>query len=123
VGDLIHKELAYSVIGAAMEVHRVLGPGFLEEVYQAALERELALRAVPFEQQYHVQVRYKDTAIADYYLDLVVDGKIAVELKAVSQLAPVHDSQVLSYLKASGLRLGLLINFGEQSLRYKRIVL
>jgi len=123
VSDLIYKELAYSVIGAAMEVHRVLGPGFLEEVYQAALERELALRAVPFERQYHVQVCYKDAAIADYYLDLVVDGKIAVELKAVSQLAPVHDSQVLSYLKASGLRLGLLINFGEQSLRYKRIVL
>ncbi len=73
--------------------------------------------------QKHIQVGYKGSVIADYYLDLVVDQKIDVELKAVSQLAPVHQSQVISYLKASGLRVGLLLNFGEQSLTHKRIVL
>jgi GxxExxY protein len=123
MSDLLYKELAFEVVGAAMEVHNMLGPGFLEAVYQAALERELSLRGIPYEAQKHIQVPYKGMRIADYHLDLVVDSKIDVELKAVSQLAPVHDSQVLSYLKASGLRLGLLFNFGETSLRFKRIVL
>jgi len=121
--DLLYKQLAYDVIGAAMEVHSVLGPGFPEGVYQAAFEQELSLRNIPFVAQQHVQVAYKGTVIADYYLNLVVDGKIDVELKAVSELAPVHQSQVLSYLKASKLRLGLLINFGGTRLHYKRIVL
>lgn len=106
-----------------MEVHNVLGPGFPEAVYQAALERELMLRRIPYVPQKRIQVCYKDAVIADYYLDLVVDGKIDVELKAVDHLAPVHQSQVLSYLKASGLKLGLLMNFGEARLRFQRIVL
>lgn len=106
-----------------MEVHRLLGPGFLEEIYQKAFEKELRLRGIPFASQQHIEVFYKGDVIADYYLDLVIDGKIDIELKAVSKLAPVHQAQVLSYLKASRLRLGLLINFGETSLQYKRIVL
>lgn len=121
--ELLHKDLSYSVIGAAMEVHKILGPGFPESVYQAALERELTLRGIAFASQQHIQVVYKDAVIADYYLDIVVDSKIDVELKAVDTLVKVHQSQVLSYLKASGLRLGILINFGEDSLRFKRIVL
>ena len=121
--ELLYKELAYEVIGAAMEVHRELGPGFPEAVYQAALEIELRHREIPFTAQQHIQVNYKGTMVADYYLDLVVDNKINVELKAVAQLAPVHQSQVISYLKASGLKLGLLINFGETSLKHKRIIL
>lgn len=123
MADLVYKELAYAVTGAAMEVHSLLGPGFPEAVYQAALERELSLRRIPFVAQKHIQVCYKDAVIADYYLDLVVDNSIDVELKAVDQLAPVHQSQVLSYLKASGLKLGLLMNFGEARLRFQRIVL
>ncbi len=123
MNELLYKELAYEVIGAAMEVHRNLGPGFPEAVYQAALEIELRHREIPFIAQQHIQVNYKGTMIADYYLDLVVDNKIDVELKAVAQLAPVHQSQVISYLKASGLKLGLLINFGETSLKHKRIIL
>ncbi len=123
MAELIHKELAFEVVGAAMEVHRVLGPGFLEQVYQAALEHELNLRAIPFVSQQPIRVPYKGALIADYYLDLVVDGKIGVELKAIGQLSAVHEAQVLSYLKASGLQLGLLFNFGEESLRFKRIVL
>ncbi|HPV07155.1 MAG TPA: GxxExxY protein [Aggregatilineales bacterium] len=119
----LHKELTYAVIGAAMEVHRVLGPGFPEQVYQEALECELTLRHIPFESQRLVRVVYKGRSVADYYLDLVVDGKVVVELKAVGELASVHQSQVISYLKASGLRVGLLLNFGEQRLRYKRVIL
>ncbi|NLH07760.1 MAG: GxxExxY protein [Chloroflexi bacterium] len=122
-GDLLYKDLAYAVVGAAMEVHSILGPGFTETVYQTALERELTLRRIPFVAQKRIQVCYKDVLVADYYLDLVVDDKIDVELKAVDQLAPVHVSQVLSYLKASGLKLGLLINFGEARLRFQRIAL
>ena len=122
-GDLLYKDLAYAVVGAAMEVHSILGPGFTETVYQTALERELTLRRIPFVAQKRIQVWYKDVLVADYYLDLVVDDKIDVELKAVDQLAPVHVSQVLSYLKASGLKLGLLINFGEARLRFQRIAL
>lgn len=106
-----------------MEVHRVLGPGFPEQVYQEALECELTLRHIPFESQRLVRVVYKGRSVADYYLDLVVDGKVVVELKAVGELASVHQSQVISYLKASGLRVGLLLNFGEQRLRYKRVIL
>lgn len=123
MGELIYAELAYAVTGAAMEVHKVLGPGFPEAVYQAALERELALQRIPYVAQKHITVCYKDVIVADYYLDLVVDDKIDIELKAVDALMPVHQSQVLSYLKASGLKLGLLLNFGEPRLRFKRIVL
>ncbi len=123
MSKLLYKELSFEIIGAAMEVHSTLGTGFLEEIYQKALERELSLRGIPFVAQQHIQVEYKGAMIADYYLDLVVDEKIDVELKAVSSLAPVHEAQILSYLKAGGLRLGLLFNFGEQSLVHKRIVL
>lgn len=121
--DLLYKELAFEIIGAAMEVHKILGPGFDEKVYQAALEHELMLRKIAYTPQKHIQVIYKDKIIADYYLDIVVDEKVDVELKAVDALAKVHQAQVLSYLKASALRLGLLINFGEESLKFKRIIL
>jgi GxxExxY protein len=121
MSDFLYKELSYQVIGAAMEVHSTLGPGFLEEIYQKALERELSLCGIPFVSQQHIQVEYKGAMIADYYLDLVVDEKIDVELKAVSSLAPVHEAQVLAYLKASNLKVGLLFNFGEASLRHKRM--
>ncbi len=123
MAELLYKELAFTVIGAAMEVHKVLGPGFPEEVYQESPERELALRHIPFVPQHRIAVSYKDKLVAEYFLDIVVDGKIDVELKAVSQLAPIHEAQVLSYLKASGLQLGILMNFGETSLRTKRIAL
>lgn len=118
-----HKDLTFEIIGAAMEVHRELGPGFTEQVYQAAMERELALRDIPFVAQKHIQIMYKGALIADYYLDLVVAEKVDVELKALKELATVHHAQVLSYLKASGLQVGLLINFGETSLQHKRFAL
>jgi GxxExxY protein len=121
--EFLHKELTFELIGAAMEVHRVLGPGFLEQAYQKALERELSLRKVTYAPQQHIQVCYKDIIVSDYYLDLVVEEKVVLELKAVTQLASVHEAQLISYLRASSLKVGLLFNFGEESLRHKRIAL
>jgi GxxExxY protein len=120
--QILFKELSYEVVGAAMEVHGILGPGFLESVYEAALAHELALRGIPFEQQKRLPVQYKGQRVGDYVADLVVDDKIVVELKAVSKLAPAHEAQAHNYLAATGLRLALLLNFGEPSLQQKRIV-
>lgn len=104
-------ELARQVIGAAIEVHRHLGPGFLESVYEEALAVELRLREVSFLQQYPVAVLYKGCRVGDARPDFLVDDELVVEVKAVERLAPVHTAQVISYLKALDLRLGLLINF------------
>ncbi|NDJ54223.1 MAG: GxxExxY protein [Chloroflexi bacterium] len=106
-----------------MEVHRVLGPGFLEVVYQRALEHELALKAVPYTPQKLIRVHYKGTFVADHYLDLLVSDAVVVELKAVERLLSIHTAQTLSYLKAARKRVGLLINFGTKSLDFRRLVL
>ncbi len=123
--DTETDRLAQEVIGAAIEVHRVLGPGFLESVYEQALSVELELRGVRFQRQAPVAVVYKGRSIAESRLDLVIEGKLIVELKAVDQFAPIHTAQVLSYLKATGCQLGLLINFNVTRLRdgIKRVVL
>ncbi len=105
-----------------MEVHRILGPGFLEAVYQAALEHELTLRGIPFEAQKRLAVVYKDQIVGEYIADLVIDGKVILELKAVSDLHPAHEAQAHHYITATGLRLALLINFGAPSLEWRRII-
>jgi len=117
--------LAKAVIGAAIEVHRVLGPGSLESVYEEALTIELKLRGIPFDRQKGISVDYKGHAVGEGRLDLVVDGGLVVELKAVESLAPIHPAQVISYLKALSLPLGLLIKFNVPRLKdgIKRIVL
>jgi GxxExxY protein len=109
--------LAHSVIGAALEVHRVLGPGFLECVYEEALCVELGLRDIPLVSQHPVRVNYKGTRVGEGRLDLLVADALIVELKAVETLLPVHSAQLHSYLKATGYRLGLLINFNVPLLR------
>jgi len=119
--EILFSALSYAIIGAAMEVHRILGPGFLEAVYQAALEHELTLRGIPFEAQKRLAVVYKDQIIGEYIADLVIDGKIILELKAVSKLTPAHEAQAHHYLAATGLRLAILLNFGAPSLEQKRI--
>ena len=118
-------ELAKAVIGAAIEVHRVLGPGYLESVYDEAMAVELNLRGVAFERQKGMSVDYKGHAVGEGRLDLVVDGCLIVELKAVETLAPIHTAQVISYLKATQLPLGLLINFNVPLLKdgIRRIIL
>ncbi len=121
MAELLFKALSFAVIGAAMEVHRVLGPGFLEAVYQAALEHELTLRGIPFECQKRLAVVYKGQIIGEYIADLVIDGKIILELKAVSKLTPAHEAQGHHYLAATGLHLAILLNFGASSLEQRRI--
>ena len=106
-----------------MEVHRTLGPGFLEAAYQRGMEVELRQRAIPFESQRRIALSYKGEALGDHVLDLVVEGKVVVELKAVRELTEHHRAQVVSYLKASKGPLGLLFNFSKASLEYKRVIL
>jgi GxxExxY protein len=118
-------ELAKTVIGAAIEVHRLLGPGYLESVYEQALVIELELRNLPFERQKAIRVNYKGQEVGEGRLDLLVGGCLIVELKAVDALAPIHTAQLMSYLRAMRLPLGLLINFNVPVLKtgIKRIVL
>jgi GxxExxY protein len=105
------EELAKRIIGAAIEVHRTLGPGFLERVYEDALCYELTEAAVPFERQKRLFVPYKKILIHGHRIDLLVGDRVIVELKCVDDFSPIHQAQLISYLKATGLRLGLLINF------------
>ena len=119
---ILFKELSYKIIGAAMEVHRMLGSGFLEAVYEAALAHEFTLRGIPFERQIELPVRYKGKLVGHYVADFVVNGQIILELKAVSALTKAHEAQAHNYLAATGLRLAILLNFGAESLQQKRIV-
>jgi GxxExxY protein len=119
---MLYEELSGTIIGAAMEVHKMLGPGFLESVYGHALELELTERQIPFKRKEPVPVIYKRTQIGEYEADLLVDRKIILEIKAVSTIVSAHYSQVLHYLAATGLRLALLLNFGACSLQFRRII-
>lgn len=120
--DILFKELSFAIIGAAMEVHRVLGPGFLEAVYESALAYELTLRGIHFEPQKHLPVYYKEQLLGEYIADLVIEEQIILELKAVSAISPVHEAQAHHYLAATGLKLAIILNFGAESLQQKRIV-
>jgi GxxExxY protein len=111
------NEISSAVIGAAIEVHRQLGPGFPESVYEKALCLELELRRIPFAHQPEIKVSYKGRIVGEGRLDLLVGEAVIVELKAVEAIAPVHVSQVLSYLKATNYPLGLLINFNVKVLK------
>ena len=122
MAEILHKEVSYAVVGAAMEVHRELGPGFLETVYQKALACELARCGIPIEEQKVLPVYYKDHLVGDYKADFVIDGKIIVELKSVSALNAAHEAQALHCLAATKMQLAILINFGASSLQTKRIV-
>jgi GxxExxY protein len=118
---MIYTEESYKIIGAAMEVHKTLGQGFTEFVYQDALSLEFVKRAIPFEKEKHLTVFYKGEALAhDYFADFVCYDKIIVETKSVATLLPEHKAQVINYLKATGYELGLLINFGENTLVSQR---
>lgn len=104
------------IIGAAIEVHRILGPGLLESVYEQALCHEFELRGIRYRRQAEVEMNYKGQAIKDHRIDLLVEEEVVVDLKSLSRLPDVATAQVLSYLKATGLRRGLLINFGQRLL-------
>ena len=113
-----YNELTHRVIGSAIEVHRVLGPGLLESAYEECLARELTLRGLQFERQKSIPVVYKDVKLeCGYRVDLLVEGRGIVELKAVEALAPIHEAIILTYLRLSGCPLGLLINFNVPVLK------
>ncbi len=114
-----------ALLDAAFEVHTILGAGFLERIYEDALCYELTLRRVPFERQKAISVPYKDFQIEGQRLDLLIGGMVIAEIKAVDDLHPVHQAQLMSYLKATGLRLGFLINFNVPHLKngIRRVVL
>ena len=120
--EILFKTLSFAIIGAAMEVHGILGPGFLESVYQAALEKELTLRGIPFQHQVELPVSYKGDLVGIYKADLIIDSKIIVEIKGISKLNASHQAQALHYLAATGLELAILVNFGMSSLEYRRVV-
>jgi GxxExxY protein len=120
------NEITQAVIGAGIEVHRALGPGLLESVYEECLCRELDLQQVQFERQYHLPVDYKGIRLdCGYRLDLLVAGTVVLEIKAVERLLPIHQAQLLTYLKLGGWKVGLLMNFNVSVLKQwiKRVVL
>lgn len=111
------ETLMHRVIGAATEVHRHLGPGFGEKVYEQALGHELGLRGMAYEQQKELVVPYKGVRIPGQRVSMLVEGKLILDLKAVEQIAPIHEAQLLSHLKTAGLPVGMIINFNAKQLR------
>jgi GxxExxY protein len=125
MADLLFKEEVYAIIGAAMEVYNQLSPGFLENVYQEAMELESDERKIPNKPRQEIFVKYKGKTLKKFYLaDLIGYGKIIVELKAVDHLSLRDEGQLLNYMKATGFQVGVLINFGSfPSLEWKRLIL
>lgn len=126
VVPLLKKDLTEKIIGAAIEVHRILGPGLLESSYQVCLEHESKLRNIPFERLVNLPLNYKGINLdAGYVIDLVHDKRVIVELKAVEQVIPIHEAQLLTYMRLTGIRVGLLINFNVPVLKdgiYRRVL-
>jgi len=119
----VDNKWTYKIIGAAMEVHKELGCGFLEAVYQEALEREFSIQEIPHKSQPVIEISYKGRPLnKKYQPDFICYEEIILEIKAISNLSRLEEAQLINYLKATGLRVGLLINFGAKSLEYKRLV-
>lgn len=126
VVPLLEKDLTDKIIGAAIEVHRTLGPGLLESAYQVCMEHECKLQKIPFERQVDLPLNYKGIDLdAGYVIDLIFDKRVIVELKAVERIIPVHEAQLLTYMKLTGIRVGLLLNFNVPVLKdgiYRRVL-
>jgi len=116
------EDLSRKIIGAAIEVHAALGPGFLETIYEEAFKLELEEHGLNYEAQKEIKIEYLGVQIGTHRLDLIVENKIVVELKAVKELNEIHFAQLLSYLKASGIKVGLLLNFAKPKLEIRRVV-
>ena len=119
--DYKHSELTSKVIGCAMRVHSALGNGFQEVIYQRALQIEMSLADIPFSREFEMPIYYKNQHIGTRRVDFLVEGILSVELKAVTKVEDVHFAQAINYLEAYNLETGLLINFGERSLNFKRL--
>lgn len=120
---LVHQELTYKLIGLAMEVHKSLGHGFLEKVYENALMVMLSKDKTPAVQQAQIPVYFMGEIVGEYYADILVDDKVILELKATENIAAAHKAQTLNYLKATGLKVALILNFGKSRLEYERLVM
>ena len=119
----MRDERTYRIIGAAMEVHKELGCGFLEAVYQEALQREFVHERIPFQSQPSIQIEYKGQLLnKSYQPDFICYDDVIVEIKAISNLTGLEEAQIINYLKATGFKVGLLLNFGSKSLEHKRLV-
>lgn len=121
MGEYLHSDITEQIIGAAFEVHKTLGPGFLEQIYEKALANELRQRQLKVQRQMDIVVEYKGERVGKHRLDLVVEDKVIVELKSASALVDEHTAVVFSYLSAAKLSVALLINFGRRKLEFKRI--
>lgn len=117
---LVEGALSYEILNAAYEVHNRLGPGFTEIIYQKAMILELRSRGHKVEEEKRILVSYRDETLGEFFLDLVVDDKVILELKAVSEILPIHKQQALAYVKASGMPLAIVINFGGESVTHSR---
>ncbi len=117
------NDITYKINGAVFEVQKELGPGFLEKVYENALMTELKQRGIKAECQVPVNVHYKGKIVGEYIADLLVEGQVLIELKTVERLERIHEAQLLNYLKATGLKIGLLVNFRNKKAEIKRMVL
>lgn len=117
------NEITYAINGAVFEVNRVLGPGFLEKVYENALLQELKERGLEARSQAPIKVSYKGSVVGEYFADILVEEKVIVEIKTVDSLGRAHEAQVLNYLKATGVHIGLLVNFRQPKAEIKRMVL
>ena len=123
VKEIYEKELSYKIVGCAIQVHKVLGSGYMEKLYERALLVELEENGLKAESQVPVQVHYKNILIGDYKIDILVENKVIIELKACSKIIPVHEAQLIQYLCASGIKIGYVINFGSsRKLEYVRKV-
>ena len=121
--DIIYKELSYKIMDVAFTVHNTLGIGFLEKVYENALMIELQNRNISCQQQHPIKVFYNEQVVGDYSADILVDNKIILEIKVVKGLTEIHEAQLMNYLKATKLRLGILLNFANTKVESKRIVM
>ena len=117
------NDITYAINGAVFEVNRVLGPGFLEKVYENALLIELRSKGLKAQNQAQIKVSYKGNMVGEYIADILVEEKVVVEIKTVDILGKIHEAQLLNYLKATGIRVGLLVNFRHPKAEVKRLVL
>ena len=121
--NIIYPDLSYEIMGAIFEVHKELGPGFLESIYEKALIEEFSSRGMKIEIQKVIDLTYKNKKIGAHRLDLVVEDKVVVELKTVERFSIHHKAQLISYLRASGYKLGILVNFSKSKVKYLRVLI
>ncbi len=120
--SLVYEELTEKVIGICFEVSNELGSGFLESVYQKALTIALTQKGLTVEEQVPLKVKFRGQVVGDFYPDILVNGKLILELKSIKSISSEHEAQMINYLKATGLNVGLIINFGRTKLEWKRLV-